>query len=170
MAYNYGNVTVKGITYAGKGSSSAAAVSSWTAPNSFSVYGGANSTAADHTESAGQTLWLHYYYTNNDGTLATNPYFLGVVAGGGRWFTRDTAFPTGYNTVTYNAAGGTGAPANQMLMYGSTLVAGAAATRTGYTFAGWKSSKSGTVYAAGSTIPTGTDASASPLENVTRQR
>lgn len=153
MAYNYGNITVKGITYQGKGSSSNPAISYWTAPTSFAVYAGANATSADHTESAGQTLWLHYYYTNSDGTLSLNPYFLGVVSGGGRWFARETAFPTGQNIVTYNAAGGTGTPANQNLAYGSTVTAGAAPTWVGHIFGGWKSSKSSTVYAAGATIP-----------------
>lgn len=55
-------------------------------------------------------------------------------------------------TVTYNANGGTGAPAKQTKTYGVTLtLSGTKPTRTNYTFKGWGTSASATTvtYAAG---------------------
>lgn len=55
-------------------------------------------------------------------------------------------------TVTYNANGGTGAPASQTKTYGVTLtLSGTKPTRTNYTFKGWGTSASATTvtYAAG---------------------
>lgn len=55
-------------------------------------------------------------------------------------------------TVTYNANGGTGAPANQTKTYGKTLtLSSAKPTRTNYNFKGWGTSASATTvaYAAG---------------------
>ncbi len=48
-------------------------------------------------------------------------------------------------TVTFNANGGTGAPANQTKTYGKTLtLSGTKPTRSGYTFKGWGTSASAT--------------------------
>lgn len=58
-------------------------------------------------------------------------------------------------TLSYNANGGTGAPANQTVYSGSsTIVSSIAPTRTGYTFSGWNtnSSASGTDYFGGNSI------------------
>lgn len=54
-------------------------------------------------------------------------------------------------TVTYNANGGTGAPANQTKWKNQTLtLSNTKPTRTGYTFQGWATSSSGSVaYSAG---------------------
>lgn len=54
-------------------------------------------------------------------------------------------------TVSYNANGGTGAPASQTKWYGETLkLQTGTPTRTGYTFKGWATSSTGAVaYAAG---------------------
>ncbi len=54
-------------------------------------------------------------------------------------------------TVSYNANGGSGAPSSQTKTYGSTLkLSSTKPTKTGYTFQGWATSKSGSVaYAAG---------------------
>ena len=54
-------------------------------------------------------------------------------------------------TVSYNANGGSGAPASQTKTYGQTLtLSSTKPTRTGYTFKGWATSASGAVvYAAG---------------------
>ena len=55
-------------------------------------------------------------------------------------------------TVTYNANGGTGVPANQTKTYGTTLtLSSTKPTRTGYTFKNWntKSDGTGTSYSAG---------------------
>lgn len=49
-------------------------------------------------------------------------------------------------TVSYNANGGSGAPGNQTKWYGSNItLSSAKPTRTGYTFAGWATSSSGSV-------------------------
>lgn len=54
-------------------------------------------------------------------------------------------------TVSYNANGGTGAPSSQTKYYGKTLTLSTTKpTRSGYTFAGWATSSTGSVaYAAG---------------------
>lgn len=56
-------------------------------------------------------------------------------------------------TITYNANGGTGAPANQTKTHGITLtLSNTKPARTGYTFMGWSTSLNGSVsYNAGST-------------------
>lgn len=57
-------------------------------------------------------------------------------------------------TVSYNANGGTGAPANQTKYYGTNLVLSSTVpTRVGYTFKNWntKADGTGTTYNAGST-------------------
>ena len=59
------------------------------------------------------------------------------------------------NAVTYNANGGTGAPADGSALTGSTFtVSSSAPTRSGYTFAGWNtaSNGSGTSYASSATF------------------
>lgn len=49
-------------------------------------------------------------------------------------------------SVTYNANGGSGAPSNQTKTYGTNLtLSSTKPTRTGYTFAGWATSASGSV-------------------------
>ena len=49
-------------------------------------------------------------------------------------------------TVSYNANGGSGAPASQSKYYGKTLtLSGTKPSRTGYTFKGWATSASGSV-------------------------
>lgn len=60
-------------------------------------------------------------------------------------------------TVSYNANGGTGAPASQTKTYGKTLtLSGTKPTRTNYTFKGWGTSASATTvsYAAGGSYTT----------------
>ncbi len=52
---------------------------------------------------------------------------------------------TGKYTVTYNANGGSGAPANQTKTHGTTLTLSTAApSRSGYTFKGWATSSTAT--------------------------
>jgi len=61
--------------------------------------------------------------------------------------------PIAKYTVTYNANGGTGAPANQTKVHGTNLtLSSTVPTRTGYTFKGWSTSATGNVvYSAGAT-------------------
>lgn len=57
-------------------------------------------------------------------------------------------------TVSYNANGGSGAPASQTATYGSTFtVSGTTPSRAGYAFQGWATSSTGSaVYAAGQSV------------------
>ena len=162
MAYanNYGDVTVKGITYTGKGSESASAVSSWSIdPTTTNYYGWYTNTSPTNTIAQGvstraTTLYLQYYVADGT-TLPNNPYRVGWQGGTSAFgYVREDAFPTGTNTIAYAANGGSSTPTSGTLTYDSTATAASAITRTGYTFAGWKSSKSGTTYGAGATIPT----------------
>lgn len=64
-------------------------------------------------------------------------------------------------TITYNANGGSGAPASQTKTHGVTLtISTTKPTRTGYTFLGWSVSSSATApqYAAGSAYPVNSNA------------
>ena len=63
-------------------------------------------------------------------------------------------------TVTYNANGGSGAPASQTKVYNSALtLSSTKPTRTGYSFSGWntQANGSGTPYASGGTVSAGTN-------------
>ena len=63
--------------------------------------------------------------------------------------------PSNEFTVSYNANGGTGAPAAQKMYQGrETALSSAVPTRSGYTFNGWntKADGTGTAYSAGGTI------------------
>ena len=53
-------------------------------------------------------------------------------------------------TISYSANGGSSTPASQTKWYGENITLQPAISRTGYTFAGWKWSGDGKVYAAGS--------------------
>lgn len=63
-------------------------------------------------------------------------------------------------TITYNANGGSGAPAKQTKTHGTALtLSSTKPTRSGYTFAGWATSSSGSVaYAAGASYTANADA------------
>ena len=62
-------------------------------------------------------------------------------------------------TVSYNANGGSGAPSSQTKWYGTNLtLSSTKPTRTGYSFAGWATSSSGSVaYQPGGTYSSNTD-------------
>lgn len=61
-------------------------------------------------------------------------------------FIYDSSLAPAYYTVTYNANGGTGAPASQVKTYGQTLtLSSTKPTRTGYSFVGWATSDIATV-------------------------
>ena len=77
----------------------------------------------------------------------------GGYANGDKWSAEHSAsIPSlASHKVTYNANGGSGAPADQTKWYGSILtLSSTVPTRTGYTFKGWSTSTDSTVeYAAG---------------------
>lgn len=53
------------------------------------------------------------------------------------------------HTIKYNLNGGSGTSSDQTKTYGSSLSLHGAPTRSGYSFAGWESSRNGTIYQAG---------------------
>lgn len=90
----------------------------------------------------GRTTYAYYPYV----TVA------GAKTGGSAWSgSASSAFQIGIPalpayTVSYNANGGTGAPAAQTKWYGINLaLSSTAPTRTGYTFAGWSTTQGGSV-------------------------
>ena len=161
MAYQfyYDDITVKGITYTGKGADGNQAVSSWSidpaTTNYYNWYtnGSPTGTVSDVSASA-YTLYLQSYVADG-GTLATDPYRVGWYAGAAFGYVREDAFPTGTNTIKYNANGGSSTPANGTLTYNVGGTAAAAISRTGYSFYRWntKADGSGTNVTAGGTIP-----------------
>lgn len=100
-----------------------------------------------------------YSYTYNRGTSNVTKYFCAKLTGIDRVGGTMTMSKTGTvpkkasYTVSYNANGGSGAPGSQTKWYGSNLtLSGTRPTRTGYSFAGWATSSSGSVaYQPGST-------------------
>lgn len=59
-------------------------------------------------------------------------------------------------TVTYNANGGTGAPASQNFVFGSsTALSTTVPSRTGYTFVNWKATHTNSYFNPGDAIPSG---------------
>ena len=69
-----------------------------------------------------------------------------------RWgsFTLKAQWSPYVHTVTYNANGGSGAPENQTKTYGVTMnISSKKPTRFGYTFTGWKDSRTGKIWQPG---------------------
>lgn len=158
---NYGDVTVRGITYTGKGSDGSAAVSSWpiTASSTYYYNWYTNTSAAgtvSEVSSSATALYLQHYVTV-DGSMPLNPYRVGYYSTGAFGYVREDAFPYGVNTIKYAANGGTGAPSSGTMTYGTAFtVSSTVPTRTGYTFGGWQYTYGSTTYTvqAGGTIPT----------------
>lgn len=95
-----------------------------------------------------------FTYTHNRGSTASTRYLYAKFAdidrvGATMAASKTVTIParTKY-TITYNANGGTGAPATQTKTYASTLtLSSTKPTRTGYTFKGWGTSASATTVA-----------------------
>lgn len=90
--------------------------------------------------------------------IPTNPVRNGYTFAGwspdiSQSITKDTTFVAQWTqnryTVSYDAAGGTDAPATSTVNHGTSITIGKAPMRIGYTFAGWKSTTSGNTYSAG---------------------
>lgn len=98
-----------------------------------------------HTHTRTKTTVIHYVYA---GLSGVDRIGASVITYSAVNYTVPAA-PT--HTVSYNANGGSGAPASQTKWYGYVLtLSSAKPTRTGYTFQGWATSASGSVaYAAG---------------------
>ena len=107
-----------------------------------------------------ENIW--YTLSSDYGTLqpGTTYYYKFFVTVGGTEYCSDVkTFKTSGNTYTisYNANGGTGAPASQTKAQGTTLIiTETVPTRTGYTFLGWSTSSTATTatYCAGSHFTT----------------
>ena len=100
-----------------------------------------------------------YSYTYTRGTSAATRYLYAKIinvdkAGGTMYASTSFSVPKlASYTISYNANGGSGAPASQTKYYGKNItLSGTKPTRTGYSFLGWATSASGSVaYAAGAT-------------------
>lgn len=98
-----------------------------------------------------------YSYSYTRGTSAVTRYLYAKMhsvdrVGGTMYASTTFSVPAlASYTVSYNANGGSGAPSSQTKWYGKSLtLSSTKPTRTGYTFAGWATSASGSVaYAAG---------------------
>ncbi len=107
-----------------------------------------------------ENIW--YTLSSDYGTLqpSTTYYYKFFVTVGGTEYCSDVkTFKTSGNTYTisYNANGGTGAPASQTKAQGTTLIiTETVPTRKGYTFLGWSTSSTATkaTYTAGSHFTT----------------
>ena len=160
MAYLY-TTTVKGITYnhGDRFSSVNKTTGGW---------GGATGTNSDRESwcQPNTQLYFNYEYSNT-GITYNNPYAVSTKdADTVSYFVRRVTFPDSTNTVQYNLNGASGTIDSDSIGYSTkgsewyslsisfdTTTVVASRVRTGYTFAGWKSSKTGEVYNAGDTIP-----------------
>ncbi len=141
----------------------------WTANTytvSFNANGGSGAPA-NQTKTYGQTLTLSStkptrtgYTFKNWNTKADGS---GTSYAAGASYTTNAAvtlyaqWTANTYTVSFNANGGSGAPANQTKTHGQTLtLSSTKPTRTGYTFKNWntKADGSGTSYAAGASYTT----------------
>lgn len=161
----YAKITSNSSYVSGTKSSSAASISVSAKPSYTVTYNANSGTGAP----ASQTKW---YGTNL--TLSTaKPARTGYTFS--KWNTNSSGTGTSYNpgasytsnanltlyaiwtantfTVSYNANGGTGAPANQTKTYGTNLtLSSTKPTRENYNFLGWSTSANGgVVYSAGDT-------------------
>jgi uncharacterized repeat protein (TIGR02543 family) len=96
-------------------------------------------------------------WTGSNGTTAQKAVTIPTGQTGNKSYTANWTANT--YKVTYDANGGTGAPAAQSFAYNSgAKLSATTPTRTGYTFTGWNTAKggTGTAYAVGASIPSGT--------------
>lgn len=103
---------------------------------------GSGDSAAALTK--GTTYTFKGYATDdNTGNLTAYPYLIGDSSGKTRGWYKEDVFPYAATyTISYNANGGSGAPASQTKWHGVDLtISSTKPTRTGYTFKGWALSK-----------------------------
>ena len=118
----------------------------WASSASSSIGGKSINTGSNHNwDTANQVLIGTYSKTYNRGTSNSTQYcsarFTGIEYGGGNSYTCTTSFTIPAKntyTITYNANGGSGAPASHSYFYGNnTTLSNTRPTRAGYTFLGW---------------------------------
>lgn len=151
-----GSITINGITqYAYETDNKG---SHW--PHSTTVfyyngYSGGGRYETSNPPAQRRLFFYRYYVDTSTGNLTSNPFLVGQYANTGIWWVKSDMFPVGQNTVAFNLNGGSGTFSNKTLTWNTTLALdGTAPTRQGYSFDGWKSSKSDTIYAADATLPT----------------
>lgn len=118
------------------------------APGNQTKWYGTNLTLSSTKPS--RTGYTFSKWNTNSGGTGTS-YNSGATYSGNANLTLYAIWKANTYTVTYNANGGTGAPAAQTKTYGTTLkLSTTKPTRTNYNFKGWSTSASGSVvYAAG---------------------
>lgn len=148
-----------GGTKTAEGSLSIAAKPTYTV--TYDANGGTGAPSAQ-TKWAGETLTLSsakptrtgYTFANWLSTAQNKTYAAGAYYGYDADTTMRAQWTANTYTVTYNANGGSGAPANQTKTYGVNLtLSSTKPTRANYNFKGWGASASSTTvsYAAGGT-------------------
>lgn len=142
----YTSATIRGITY-NKG-------------DKFTCYysaKGNGGSEGDGGSAAALTKGATYYFLGyvvaaDSGSTVKYPYKIGSSSTTVRGFYKEEVFPYATYKVTYNANGGSNAPAVQTKTYGTALtLTSEKPTMTGYTFKSWntKANGTGTSYAAG---------------------
>ena len=103
---------------------------------------GSGDSAAALTKGATYTF-KGYATDDNTGNLTAYPYLIGDSLGNTRGWYKENVFPYAATyTISYNANGGSGAPASQTKFHGTDLtISNTVPTRTGYTFKGWALTK-----------------------------
>ena len=145
MAIEYSK-TIRGITYTQGKSFKARTTGTW--------YGASDGTGSSGSIASGHTCYFQFYQADYDWQVynyCINPD--SASASEYEWTSIDI-FPFATYTVSYNANGGSGAPANQTKTWGTNLtLSSVIPTRTGYAFKGWATSSGSTTvkYAAGAT-------------------
>lgn len=140
------SATIRGITYK-KGD---AFTCYYSAKGNGGSEGNGDSAAALTKDAT--YYFLGYVVAADSGSTVKYPYKIGSKSGTVRGFYKAEVFPYATYKVTYNANGGSSAPAAQTKTYGTALtLSSAKPTRTGYTFKGWntEANGSGTNYASG---------------------
>jgi uncharacterized repeat protein (TIGR02543 family) len=138
MGFNQKSYTIRGISY--------------NVNSTFKCYsaqtGNANSEGTGGASiklTQGATYTYLGYGTTSSGALGSYPYLVGDASGSGIGWFKETVFPYKTYTVTYNANGGTGAPAAGKKNHGvAYTLSTTKPTRTGYTFLGWNTSSTAT--------------------------
>lgn len=138
--------------------------SAWITSGTKTVYNssgnsiGTGSFTADITNSGTVFTWSGNVYCSISWTDSSGNYH--TASGSPNYASGTISFTNPFRTITYNANGGTGAPAATKVLTGvSGALSSGKPTKTGYTFLGWSTSDSATTatYAAGGSIVTSSD-------------
>jgi uncharacterized repeat protein (TIGR02543 family) len=154
VTLNKKSYTIRGITYNVKSTFKCYAANTGRGDSE-----GGGGTSAALTKGATYTF-LGYATDNDTGKLTAYPFMVGDSAGNGLAWFKENVFPYKTYTVTYNANGGSGAPAAGTKNHGvAYTLSTTKPTRTGYTFLGWNTSSTATTasHQPGGTTQAGTN-------------